>query len=83
MKNWMTIRAALKTNVVIPMLMLVISTREYEMELIGVVPSVDTIENATPNDMINNPTTNWQILLIIETLLKHFFDNNIYGQSTK
>ena len=45
-------------NVVIPMLMLVIKVSAQEMELIGVVPSVDVIENATPTDMMNNPTTN-------------------------
>lgn len=33
------------------------------MELIGVVPSVDMIENATPNDIMNNPKVNEQILL--------------------
>ena len=52
-------------KVVIPMLMLVINAREYEIELIGVVPSVDTIENATPKDIMNNPTTNEQILFSI------------------
>lgn len=35
------------------------------MELIGVVPSVDIMENATPSDITNKPTTNKQILLII------------------
>ena len=43
----MKIKARLKTKVVIPMLMFVISEREYDIELIGVVPSVDIIENAT------------------------------------
>ena len=61
----MKIKARLNTKVVIPMLMFVISEREYEIELIGVVPSVETIENATPSDIINNPTTKKQILLNI------------------
>ena len=47
------------------MLMLVIKANEYDIELIGVVPSVDMIENATPRDIMNNPTTKKQILLII------------------
>ena len=59
----MKIKARLNTKVVIPMLMFVISAREYDIELIGVVPSVETIENATPSDIINNPTTKKQILL--------------------
>ncbi len=41
------------------------------MELIGVVPSVDMIEKATPIDIINNPTVNEQILLSI--LLMYIF----------
>ena len=61
----MKIKARLNTKVVIPMLMFVISEREYDIELIGVVPSVDAIEKATPSDIINNPTTKKQILLII------------------
>ena len=61
----MKIKARLNTKVVIPMLMFVISEREYEIELIGVVPSVETIENATPSDIINNPKTKKQILLNI------------------
>ena len=61
----MKIKARLNTKVVIPMLMFVISEREYDIELIGVVPSVDAIENATPSDIINNPTTKKQILRII------------------
>ena len=61
----MKIKARLKTKVVIPMLMFVISEREYDIELIGVVPSVDAIEKATPSDIINNPTTKKQIPLII------------------
>ncbi len=59
----MKIKARLNTKVVIPMLIFVISAREYDIELIGVVPSVETIENATPSDIINNPTTKKQILL--------------------
>ena len=47
------------------MLIFVIKAKEYEIELIGVVPSVDRIENATPSDIINKPKTNEQILLII------------------
>lgn len=35
------------------------------MELIGVVPNVDFMENATPKAIINNPKTKKQILLII------------------
>lgn len=35
------------------------------MELIGVVPNVDIIENATPSDIVNNPIVNNSILLII------------------
>lgn len=65
MKNCIKISAALKIKVVIPMFMLVIKAKEYEIELIGVVPSVDTIENATPSDIMNRPTTNEQILLIM------------------
>ena len=38
------------------------------MELIGVVPSVDVIENATPRDMMNNPAVK-NITLLIITLL--------------
>lgn len=45
------------------MLMLVINAKEYEMELIGVVPSVETMENATPKDIKNNPKTNMHTLL--------------------
>lgn len=52
-------------NVVIPMSMPVHKAREYAIELIGVVPKVDLIENATPKAMINNPKTKKQILLII------------------
>lgn len=57
--------AALKTKVVIPMSIFVINAKEYDIELIGVVPSVDMIEKDTPTDIINNPKTNIQILLII------------------
>ena len=51
------------------------------MELMGVVPRVDTIENATPNDIINKPATNEQILLIILLILtrisyKKFFTSS-------
>ena len=35
------------------------------MELIGVVPRFDLIENATPTDIINSPKTKEQILLNI------------------
>ena len=52
-------------NVVIPMFILVINAKEYDIELIGVVPSVDTMENATPTDMTNKPKVNKHILLII------------------
>lgn len=62
-RNWIKINAALNTNVVIPMLIFVINAKEYEIELIGVVPRVDTIEKATPSDITNNPTVNKQILL--------------------
>ena len=55
------------------MFMFVIKVKEQEIELIGVVPRVDTIENATPNDIINNPTTNEQILLIILYYLYNLF----------
>ena len=61
----MKIRAALNMNVVIPMSMPVIKASEQDIELIGVVPRVDTIENATPSDIINNPKTKKQILLNI------------------
>ena len=53
-------------NVVIPMSMPVHNAREYAIELMGVVPKVDLIENATPKAMINNPKTKKQILLIIQ-----------------
>ena len=43
-RNWIKINAALNTNVVIPMLIFVINAKEYEIELIGVVPRVDTIK---------------------------------------
>ena len=52
-------------NVAIPMFISHIKAIEYEIELIGVVPSPDTIENATPRDITNSPTTNKIILLII------------------
>ena len=70
----MKIKARLNTKVVIPMLMFVISAREYEIELIGVVPSVETIENATPSDIIKSPTTNEEILLnILIIYILHLF----------
>lgn len=62
-RNWIKINAALNTNVVIPMLIFVINAKEYEIELIGVVPRVDTIEKATPSDITNKPIVNKQILL--------------------
>ena len=43
----------------------VINAKEYDIELMGVVPSVDMIEKDTPTDMTNNPKTNMQILLNI------------------
>ena len=52
-------------NVAIPMFISHIKAIENEIELIGVVPSPDTIENATPRDITNSPTTNKIILLII------------------
>lgn len=45
------------------------NAREYEIELIGVVPKVDLIENATPKDIINRPSTKKQILLIINNFI--------------
>ena len=42
---------------------------EYEMELMGVVPKVDLMENATPKDIINRPSTKKQILLIINNFI--------------
>ena len=56
-------------NVVIPMSMPVHNAREYAIELMGVVPKVDLIENATPKAMINNPKTKKQILLIINIFI--------------
>ena len=52
-------------NVVIPILIFVIMVNAYEIELIGVVPSVDIIENDTPKAIKNKPNTNEIILLII------------------
>ena len=60
-------------KVVIPMFMFVISANEYDIELIGVVPSVDTIENATPRDIMNSPTTNKHILLIMKYIFILFY----------
>ena len=57
----------MKIKVVIPTLKLVISANAYAIELIGVVPSVDVIENATPNDITNNPKTNVKILLKVSS----------------
>ena len=68
--NWITISDALKRNVVIPMSIFVINAREYDMELIGVVPRRDTIEKATPIAIKNNPQTKANILFIILSL--HF-----------
>ena len=65
----MKIRAALKIKVVIPISMPVHNAREYEIELIGVVPKVDLMENATPKDIINRPNTKRQILLIINNYI--------------
>lgn len=65
MKNWIKTNVALKTKVVIPMSIFVINAKEYDIELMGVVPSVDMIEKDTPTDMTNNPKTNMQILLNI------------------
>ena len=66
-RNWIKIKEALKTNVVIPMLILVINAKAYEIELIGVVPSVEVIENATPTDIMKRPKTNWQTLLNVNS----------------
>ena len=52
-------------NVVTPMSMPVHNAREYEIELIGVVPKVDLIENATPKDITKRPNTKQNILLSI------------------
>ena len=60
----------MKINVVIPMSIFVINAREYEIELIGVVPRREIIENATPVAIKNNPITKADILFIILTL--HF-----------
>ena len=50
---------------------------EYDIELIGVVPRVETIENATPKDITNNPATNKIILLIIPLYLIKFLFNSV------
>ena len=52
-----------------PMLMPVHRFRAYEIELMGVVPKVDLMENATPKAMMNNPKTKRQILLIINNFI--------------
>ena len=44
----MNINDALKINVVTPISIFVINAKEYEIELIGVVPRVDIIEKDTP-----------------------------------
>ena len=61
-------------NVAIPMFISHIKAIEYEIELIGVVPSPDTIENATPRDITKSPVTNKIILLIIDVIyILHLF----------
>ena len=70
----MKIKATLKIKVVMPILIPVHRFRAYEIELIGVVPKVDLMENATPKAIINNPKTKRQILLIInKTILIEIF----------
>ena len=53
-------------KVVTPMSTLVHKAREYDIELMGVVPKVDLIEKATPKAIIKRPATKKQILLIIQ-----------------
>ena len=53
-------------NVASPTSMSAHNASAYEMELMGVVPKVDLIENATPKDIMNSPNTKRQILLIID-----------------
>lgn len=55
------------------MLIFVINAKEYEIELIGVVPSVDTIEKATPSDITNKPIVNKQILLSMLLNISYIF----------
>ena len=71
--NCKTINDALNMNVVIPMLMSVINASEYDIELIGVVPSIDIIENATPKDITNKPVTNNPILFNMSSLNQNMF----------
>lgn len=53
----MKTKAALKMKMANPMSILVHNEREYDIELIGVVPKVDLIENATPKAiMTRHPT---------------------------
>ena len=52
-------------TVVIPISIPLHKAREYEIELIGVVPKADLIEKATPKDMMNKPKTNKNILFNI------------------
>lgn len=40
-----------------PMSIFAHNAKEYEIELMGVVPKVDLIEKATPNDMTSKPKT--------------------------
>lgn len=44
-------------KVAIPMSIFAHNAKEYEIELMGVVPKVDLIEKATPNDMTSKPKT--------------------------
>ena len=68
--NWININDTLKINVVNPISIFVINAREYEIELIGVVPSVDIIENDTPRAIKNKPEVNNKILL---NIFSHLF----------
>ena len=65
----MKTKAALKMKVANPMSILVHKAREYDIELIGVVPKVDLIENATPKAIINRPPTKKQILPITNNFI--------------
>jgi hypothetical protein len=62
----MNTSAALKIKVATPMSILAHKAREYDIELMGVVPKVDFIEKATPKAIMNRPATKKQILLIIQ-----------------
>ena len=66
----MNINDALKINVVTPISIFVINAKEYEIELIGVVPRVDIIEKDTPRAIKNNPEVNNIILL---NIISHLF----------